>query len=96
MQCGYRGWIIDATPNFTFGKFFAQARLVRFSTDDEVDGEMHIERNLAWFDREDEAIQAAQEWAFAWICERDGSVESRPAGPLTSKRSYMSAGTPAR
>ncbi|WP_188131231.1 hypothetical protein [Paraburkholderia panacisoli] len=73
MQCGYRGWIIDATPDFSLGKFFAHARLVRISADDEVDGEMHIERNLSYFDTEEEAIEVAQQWAFAWICERDGA-----------------------
>ncbi|MFM0699544.1 hypothetical protein [Paraburkholderia sediminicola] len=72
MECGYRGWIIDATPDFSLGKYFADARLVRVSTDDDVDGEMHIERDLAYFDTEDEAIELAQQWAFAWICERDG------------------------
>jgi hypothetical protein len=95
MKCGYRGWIIDATPDFSFGKFFAHARLVRVSTDDDVDGEMHIERDLAWFDTADAAIEAAQEWAFAWICKRDGSVDTRQNAPPTS-RSDMSAGTPAR
>jgi len=53
MECGYRRWIIDATPDFSLGKYFAHARLVRASADDEVDGEMHIERDLAYFDTED-------------------------------------------
>ncbi|MBC8753018.1 hypothetical protein OKW42_004703 [Paraburkholderia sp. WC7.3d] len=39
MKCGYRGWIIDATPDFSLGKFFAHARLVRISPDDDVDSE---------------------------------------------------------
>jgi hypothetical protein len=95
MECGYRGWIIDATPDFSLGKFFARARLVRVSTDDDVDGEMHIERDLAWCDTEDAAIEAAQEWAFAWICERDGDVYSGQDRPPTS-RGDMSAGIPAR
>lgn len=77
MKCGYRGWIIDATPDFSLGKFFAHARLVRASIDDDADAEMHIERNLAWFDTEDEAIQVAQQWAFTWISERDGSVADK-------------------
>jgi hypothetical protein len=77
MECGYRGWIIDATPDFTFGKFFAHARLVRASTDDDADVEMHIERALAWFDTEDEAIEAAQQWAFTWINKRDGGDASK-------------------
>jgi hypothetical protein len=45
MKCGYRGRIIDATPDFSFGKYFAHARLIRVRADDEVDGEMHIERS---------------------------------------------------
>lgn len=94
MECGYRGWIIDATPDFSLGKFFAHARLVRVSTDDDVDGEMHIERDLAWFDTEDAAIEAAQEWAFAWICKRDGGNRGQE-GPPTS-RGDMSTGSPAR
>ncbi|MBC8752713.1 hypothetical protein OKW43_007888 [Paraburkholderia sp. WC7.3g] len=95
MKCGYRGWIIDATPDFSLGKFFAHARLVRISPDDDVDSEMHIERDLAWFDTEDEAIEVAQQWAFAWICERDASVGGRQNESLTS-RSDISAKTPAR
>lgn len=94
MQCGYRGWIIDATPDFSLGKFFAHARLVRISTDDDVDGEMHIERHLGWFDTEVEAIEAAQEGAFAWICKRDGSVDSRPDG-LPASRNDMPVETSA-
>lgn len=59
MKCGYRGWIIDATPDFSLGKFFAHARLVRVSSDLDVDSEMHIERDLSYFDTEDEAIEVA-------------------------------------
>jgi hypothetical protein len=77
MECGYRGWIIDATPDFSLGKFFAHARLVRASTDDDADGEMHIERDLGWFDTEDEAIQVAQQGAFAWISEREANAASK-------------------
>ena len=87
MNCGYRGWIIDATPDFSFGKFFAHARLVRAPTDDDLDGEMHIERNLSWFDTEEEAIEVAQRWAFAWICERDDSFSSGQAGSPTTQMS---------
>ncbi|MDR3386178.1 MAG: hypothetical protein P4L92_03930 [Rudaea sp.] len=79
MHCGYHGWIIDATPDFSLGKFFAHARLVRVSTDDNVEGEMHIERDLSYFDTADEAIEVAQEWAFAWICERDNRQRETPA-----------------
>lgn len=82
MKCEYRGWIIDATPDFSLGKFFGHARLVRVSGDDEVDGEMHIERNLSYSDTEDEAIEVAQDWAFAWISEHDGNViRQKHSGP---------------
>jgi hypothetical protein len=80
MDCGYRGWIIDATPNFSFGKFFAHARLVRAATDDDIDREMHIERNLSWFDTEEEAIEVAQQWAFAWIGNRESSFSKEQTG----------------
>jgi hypothetical protein len=75
MQCCYRGWIIDATPDFALGKYFARARMVRASTDDTVDSEMHIQRDLAWSDTADEAVAIAQQWAFAWINKRDGEAD---------------------
>ncbi|OAJ53059.1 hypothetical protein A6V36_11875 [Paraburkholderia ginsengiterrae] len=77
MKCGYRGWIIDAAPDSSCGKFFAHVRLVRASTDEETEGEMHIERHLAWFDTEEEAIEVAQQWAFAWINTRDGEFAGK-------------------
>ncbi|MFM0397747.1 hypothetical protein [Paraburkholderia phytofirmans] len=86
MKCGYCGWIIDATPEFCLGKFFARARLVRPSADENVDGDMHIERNLAWFDTAEEAIEAAQKWAFAWIGDRDGSFADGQILPPTMRR----------
>ncbi|WP_207547687.1 hypothetical protein [Paraburkholderia ginsengiterrae] len=38
---------------------------------------MHIERHLAWFDTEEEAIEVAQQWAFAWINTRDGEFAGK-------------------
>jgi hypothetical protein len=67
MQYEYGGWNIDATPDFSLGKFFARARLTRGSPDSEEDSEMHVGRDLAWFDSEDEAVQFAHQWAIAWI-----------------------------
>ncbi|MEA3083899.1 MAG: hypothetical protein QOC89_1596, partial [Paraburkholderia sp.] len=46
---------------------------------------MHIERDLAYFDTEFEAIEVAQQWAFAWICEREGSVDSTQDETPTSR-----------
>ncbi|MFL9959268.1 hypothetical protein PQR37_39555 [Paraburkholderia nemoris] len=78
MKFEYRGWVIDATPDFSFGQFFAHARLIRASPDDDADAEMHIERNLAWFDNEDEAIQVARQRAIEWIDAR--REHRRPGG----------------
>jgi hypothetical protein len=76
MQCCYRGWVIDATPDFCLGKYFARVRMIRASADDTIDGEMHIQRDLAWSDTQDEAVAVAQQWAFAWIAKRDGEAAS--------------------
>ncbi|MDQ0621628.1 hypothetical protein [Paraburkholderia graminis] len=86
MKCGYRGWIIDATPDFSLGKFFARARLVRISADEKTDSEMHIERDLSYFHTEDEAIEAAQQWAFEWINVRDGIVYSTQVAVSSPQR----------
>lgn len=78
MQCCYRGWIIDASPDFSLGKYFARARMVRATPGDTADDEMHIGRDLAWTDSQDEAITAAQEWAYAWIVKHDGAIRTMP------------------
>ncbi|MGF6998882.1 hypothetical protein [Paraburkholderia sp. GAS32] len=61
MEFEYRGWVIDATPDFWFGQFFAHARVIRASPVDDADAEMHIERDLARFDNQDEAIEVARQ-----------------------------------
>jgi hypothetical protein len=85
MECGYRGWIIDASPDFSLGKYFARARLVRASADNEMDVEMHLEHNLGWYETEEEAVEVAQQWAYVWIIERDGEFAGRPNAPSTSR-----------
>ncbi|WP_201762785.1 hypothetical protein [Paraburkholderia hospita] len=67
MKFGYSGWVVDATADFSLGQFFAYARLIRGSPDDEADAEMHIERNIAWFDNEEEATLVARQSAIEWI-----------------------------
>jgi hypothetical protein len=84
MEYEYRGWIIDATPDFSLGKFFAHARLTRASCDCDADTEMRIERDLLWFDNEGEATQAAHQWTIEWIDARDGKVGGRPVDPSAS------------
>jgi len=76
MEFEYKGWVIDATPEFSLGQFFAHARLIRASSGDDVEPEMHIERNLAWFDDQDEAIELARQWAIEWVDTREGKVGS--------------------
>jgi hypothetical protein len=61
----YKGCAIDATPDFSLGKFFARARMTRASADADADAEIHTARDLAWFDSEDEAIQFGYQWAMA-------------------------------
>ena len=80
MEFEYRGWVIDATPEFSLGQFFAHARIIRASPDDDADTEMHIERNLAWFDNQDEAIQLARQWAIEWIDARESNIASPGTG----------------
>jgi hypothetical protein len=74
MEFEYRGWVIDVTPKFLLGQFFAYTRLIRASSDDDLDPEMHIERNLAWFDNEDEVFQVARQWAIEWVDAREGNI----------------------
>jgi hypothetical protein len=81
MEFEYRGWVIDAGPDFSLGKFFARARMICASSDADVDPEMHIERNLAWFDYEDEAIQLARQRAIEWIDAREGNIASPDIDP---------------
>jgi hypothetical protein len=78
----YGGWIIDATPDFSFGKFFAHARLTRVSSEDGEEPEMHIERDIAWFESEGLAVQFAHQWAIAWIDERVTQSPARTPEPV--------------
>jgi hypothetical protein len=75
----YGGWIIDATPNFSAGRYFAHVRLIRASSVDGEEPEMHIERDIAWFETEGPAVQWAYQWAMGWIDERE--AQSRAARP---------------
>jgi hypothetical protein len=73
----YGDWVIDATPDFSLGKFFAHARLTRASADDGEEPEMHIERDIAWFDDENLAVERAHQWAIAWIDERESTISAK-------------------
>ncbi|WP_168794312.1 hypothetical protein [Paraburkholderia aromaticivorans] len=95
MKYEYGGWVIDATADFSLGQFFAHARIIRTSPDDDVDTEMHIERNLAWFETEDEAIEVARQWAIEWIDARDDHLPITEPGSLT-RRNDIQAKAPAR
>ncbi|CAG9208633.1 hypothetical protein PSP6_270199 [Paraburkholderia tropica] len=75
MRYEYNGWIIDATPDVCVGKFFAHARLTSISCDAGEEPEMHIERDIAWFDTEEQAVRCARQWAIAWIDARQSHGE---------------------
>ncbi|MFM0732636.1 hypothetical protein PQQ52_19315 [Paraburkholderia sediminicola] len=95
MKYEHGGWVIDATPEFSLGQFFAHARIIRASPDDDADAEMHIERNLAWFDNEGEAIEVARQWAIEWIDARDDNLASTKADSST-RQDDIPAKAPAR
>ncbi|SOE98089.1 hypothetical protein SAMN05446635_6050 [Burkholderia sp. OK233] len=44
---------------------------------------MHVERNLAWFDNEDEAIQFARQRAIEWIDARNDNLTRTEADSST-------------
>lgn len=67
MLTDYQGWTIDATPDSFFGKYFARARIVQAFSDEHEEPQMHIERDIAWFDRRDDAVDCGVRWAVAWI-----------------------------
>ena len=94
MKYDYRGWVIDATPEFSLGQFFAHARIIRTSPDDDADTEMHVERNLAWFENEDEAIELARQWAIEWIDAQDDNLASAEIDSST-RRDDTAAKAPA-
>ena len=77
MEYEYGGWSIDPMPDFSLGKFFAHARIIRASPECDADTEMHIELDLAWCNSEDEAIQIALNRAIDWINTRNASVSGR-------------------
>lgn len=90
MLTDYRGWTIDPTPDFFFGKYFARARIVQTFTDDREEPAMHIERDIAWFDYKDDAIDRAVRWAIVWI---DANSESPDTTPVATGDGSMSQQT---
>lgn len=54
-----------------------------------------IERNLAWFDNEDEAIEVARQWVIAWIDAHDNNLASADTD-LSTRRNDMPTTTPVR
>lgn len=77
MEYEYGGRSIDPMPDFSRGKFFAHARIVRVSPECDADTEVLIERDLARFDPEDEAIPVSLNWAIDWINTRNVSATGR-------------------
>jgi hypothetical protein len=63
----YRSFTIDATPDFSVGRFFARARIIQNAFGN--DSELCDARDLGQFDCETDAADFAQLWAIAWIDE---------------------------
>lgn len=74
----YEGWTVDPTPDYAVGKYFAHVRVVRIQDAAHGEPEMHIERNIAWFETQYEAVQAARNWALQWIRDRNDSRAGDP------------------
>ena len=84
MLTDYHGWTIDPTPDSFFGKYFARARIVQMFADEREEPPMHIERDIEWFDRKEDAIDCAVRWATAWIDARP--EESAHKAPASAER----------
>lgn len=85
-----RGWLVDPTPDYAVGKYFARARLVRLYADAKSEPEMHIERDMGWFETPEEAIYAATEWAHKWIADRNALASGFPLPPEQSTEGSLS------
>jgi hypothetical protein len=75
MRAEYKGWVIDPTPDEYLGKYFARARITCGHAESANEPEMHIERDIAWFEFEDQAIECGCRWAFRWIDSRVGGPD---------------------
>lgn len=74
MECRYCRWIIDATASLPLGKFFTRARRGSGHALATRRTATCIERDIAWFETEEEAVELARQCASAWITERDAGV----------------------
>jgi hypothetical protein len=71
MRYTYKDFAIDATPDFSLGRFFARARITCNRCGGENDGETHDLRDLGHFEAERDAVVFARVWAVSWIDEHE-------------------------
>ncbi|MDR6408486.1 UNVERIFIED_ORG: hypothetical protein ABIC62_001876 [Burkholderia sp. 1595] len=69
MLHAYKVYTIDATPDFSIGKFFAHVRISRPPLEGEKHGQTFEAIDRGQFDKEWSAEAFGRAWAVAWIDE---------------------------
>ena len=69
MRLPYGRFRVDSVPSFSFGRFFAQARIFQVHPATHEQIEIFAAANLPDFSTEAEAIAFSNKWAVAWIHE---------------------------
>ena len=78
MHFCYRACTIDATPQFSVGRYFARARIEPSQDLSEPDGDATYESaDLGDFSTEADAVGYAYEWAIRWVDENLNPVVCR-------------------
>jgi hypothetical protein len=79
MRYAYKDFTIDATPDFSLGRFFARARIIRDRSAGKNEGETYDLRDLAECDIERDAITFAHMRAVSWIDEHERPINAPDA-----------------
>jgi hypothetical protein len=75
MRYEHKDFVIDATPDFSLGIFFACARI----TYNRCDGETRDLRDLGQFVAERDEVAFARVWAVSWIEEHESQLAAPDA-----------------
>ncbi len=69
----YKGFVVDATPDFSLGEFWARARIAPGALNVPQQPWTVDQPDLGHFSREALAIEHAITWAREWVDARKGS-----------------------
>ncbi|AXE94738.1 hypothetical protein [Paraburkholderia terricola] len=83
MLHAYKVYTIDATPDFSIGKFFAHVRISRPPLEGEKHGQTFEAIDLGQFDKEWSAEAFGRAWAVAWIDEHWDGNTATASGELS-------------